>query len=212
MSNEDSSPSDLEPKSTLSSDISIPRELIDALPEEKRQELLEKFEQDIVHVRSEEYYSGPDVHPELAARWESLVPGSAKALFEQSIKRQNHNMDSQDRILTIAEELNSHRIELETQSQKDAAELDRSVIGTIASREQKGQWFAFIAVLVITVGSFYMVHAGHNVVGISVLIFEAAGVAGVFLYQVRAKRNQLLQAGEHQNQLPSVPDQHDHKP
>jgi len=69
--------------------------------------------------------------------------------------------------------------------------LEQSIIAAIASRERKGQWFAFIAVLVITIGGFYMVHLGHGGVGLGVLIFEAAGVAGVFLYQVRVNQAQL---------------------
>ena len=193
MSVKDSSPSESASDATGVGDISIPHELIDALPEEKRRELLEKFEQEIVRVKSEEFYSGPDLHPEIAARWEVLLRGSAKELFDISMKRQIHRMESQDRILTITEELSRHKIKLEMQSHEDSVELDRSIIAAIASRERKGQWFAFMAVLVITLGGFYMVHLGHSGVGLGVLIFEAAGVAGVFLYQVRANRARLSQ-------------------
>ncbi len=193
MSSKDSAPGGSASDATSAGRLSIPRELIDALPEEKRKELLEKFEQEIVHVRSEEYYSGPDIHPEIAARWEDILQGSAKELFEISMQHQIHRMTSQDGILTIAEGLSNHRIKLETQSQKDSAALDRSIVATIASRERKGQWFAFLAVLVITFGGFYMVHLGHGGLGLGVLVFEAAGVAAVFLYQVRANRANLSQ-------------------
>ncbi len=188
MSVDDSIPSESERDNTPSSGISIPRELIDALPENKRQELLERFEQLTVHIRSEERYSGPDVHPDIAARWEDILPGSAKELFELSHERAIHRMARQDRILTIAEELSRHRISTETKDQRDSAELERTVVAAVADGERRGQWFAFISVICISVAAFYMLHLGHDALGIAILIFEVVGIASVFVYQLRTSR------------------------
>ena len=189
MSPEDNAPNESPPEAANPSGNSIPRELIDALPEDKRKELLEEFEQQVIHVTSQEFYSGPVVHPDIAARWDSILKGSAKELFEYSMSREIQRIERQDRILHIAEELAKHKIQFEKQSHQDSVELDRSTIALIASRERKGQWFAFIAVIAITLGSFYMIHLGHDGVGIAALVVEATGVAGVFLYQVHSSRN-----------------------
>ncbi|MCY3834635.1 MAG: hypothetical protein OXG85_16610 [Chloroflexi bacterium] len=189
MKTEEDHPSESAQTSASSSGISIPRELMDALPEDKRKELLERFEQQIVHIRSEEHYSGPDVHPDLAARWEDILPGSAKELFELSQKREIQRMSRQARILTIAEKLSAHRINTESKDQKDSADLDRSVVAAIANRERRGQWFAFIAVIGISLGAFYMVRLGHDAAGIAILIFEIVGIAGIFVHQLLSTRD-----------------------
>lgn len=64
-------------------------------------------------------------------------------------------------------------------------ESTRSVINMVASRESKGQWFAFLSFIFVSLGGFYMVHLGHDAVGVAILVFEAVGVAGVFLHQMR---------------------------
>lgn len=186
MSVEDNIPSEPTQDDFASSGISIPQELFDALPEDKRNELLERFEQQIVHIRSEERYFGPDVHPDIAARWEDILPGSAKELFELSHKRAIQRLSRQDRILTIAEELSRHKISTESKGQKDSADLDRSIVTAIADRERRGQWFAFIAAIGLTLGAFYMMHLGHDAAGIAILIFEVVGIAGVFVYRARS--------------------------
>lgn len=177
-------PNESSRESVAPGEISIPRELIDALPADKRQELLERFEQQIVHIRSEEHYSGPDIHPDIAARWEDILPGSASELFELSHEREIQRMARQDRILTIAEELTKHRIKTESKDQSDIAVRDQSIVSAIANRERRGQWFAFLTAMGITLGGFYMLHLGHDAAGIAVLIAEVAGIAGIFCYQL----------------------------
>lgn len=188
MNADDSIPSESTQESTSSSGISIPRELIEALPEDKRKELLERFEQQTVHIRSEERYFGPDVHPDIAARWEDILPGSAKELFELSHSRAMQRMTRQDRILTIAEELSSHRISTESKEQIDSANLDRAIVEAIANRERRGQWFAFISVFGISLCAFFMLYLGHDAAAIAILVFEVVGIASVFGYQLRSSQ------------------------
>ena len=189
-------PSESARDTTSSSGISIPRELIDALPEDKRQELLERFEQQMVHIRSEEHYSGPDVHPDIAARWETILPGCAKELFELSQKREIQRMSRQDRILSIAEELSRHKISTELQDQRDSADLDRSIVAAVTNRERRGQWFAFIAAMGITLGAFYMVHLGHDALGVAMLIFEVARTRRHFRLSAVERSRQRLSVGQ----------------
>ncbi|MYD09842.1 MAG: hypothetical protein F4X02_07330 [Chloroflexi bacterium] len=68
-----------------------------------------------------------------------------------------------------------------------------------ADRIRLGQWTAFFAFIFVSLGGFYMVHLGHDALGIAVLVFEAVGVAGVFLHQVRRDQQRQMRpaGGEH---------------
>ena len=204
MSVDDSMPSESSRDRSASRGMSMPRELIDALPADKRQELLDRFEQQIVHIRSEEHYSGPDIHPEIAARWEDILPGSAKELFELSHEREIQRMARQDRILAIAEELTRHRIKTESKDQSASAVRDQSIVRAIANRERRGQWFAFLTAMGITLGGFVMIHLGHDAAGIALLIAEVAGIAGIFCYQLWSAHRRAALADSYQKPVDSA--------
>ena len=97
-------------------------------------------------------------------------------------------MNRQDRILTIAEELSSHRISTESKEQIDSANLDRAIVEAIANRERRGQWFAFISVFGISLCAFFMLYLGHDAAAIAILVFEVVGIASVFGYQLRSSQ------------------------
>ena len=77
----------------------IPPELIEFIPEDKREEI-------ITRIVLQEQYSGPLAHPRIVAGYERYSPGSA------------------DRILTMAEAQQQHRFHQETRGQKAAIERD----------------------------------------------------------------------------------------
>ena len=78
----------------------IPPELIEYIPEEKREEIISR-------IVLQEQYSGPLAHPRIVAGYERYLPGSA------------------DRILTMTETQLNHRIKQEDRGQQAAIERDK---------------------------------------------------------------------------------------
>ena len=78
----------------------IPPELIEFIPEEKREEFISR-------IVLQEQYSGPLAHPRIVAGYEQFLPGSA------------------DRILLMAEEQLRHRLQQEDRGQLAAIERDK---------------------------------------------------------------------------------------
>jgi len=78
----------------------IPPELIEYIPEEKREEIISR-------IVLQEQYSGPLAHPRIVAGYERHLPGST------------------DRILAMAEEQQRHRVEMEDRGQQAAIERDK---------------------------------------------------------------------------------------
>ncbi len=97
-------------------------------------------------------------------------------------------METQDRILAITEEMTRHKIKLQTKQHDDSVELTKTELNNNADIIGRGQWFAFVAVVGITAGGFYMIHLGHDSVGIAMLITEVVGVASVFVLQLWSAR------------------------
>ncbi len=81
-------------------DSPIPPELIEYIPEEKREEAISR-------IVLQEQYSGPLAHPRIVAGYERYLPGSA------------------DRILTMVETQLNHRLEQENRGQQAAIERDK---------------------------------------------------------------------------------------
>lgn len=78
----------------------FPPELIEYIPEDKREELISQFV-------LREQYSGPLAHPRIVAGYERYLPGST------------------DRILSMAEEQLRHRVQMEDRGQAAAIERDK---------------------------------------------------------------------------------------
>lgn len=92
--------SDSEANRDALEDSPIPPELIEYIPEEKREEIISR-------IVLQEQYSGPLAHPRIVAGYERQLPGST------------------DRILAMAEEQQRHRVEMEDRGQQAAIERDK---------------------------------------------------------------------------------------
>lgn len=92
--------SDSETNSEAIEDSPIPPELIEYIPEDKREEI-------IARIVLQEQYQGPLAHPKIVAGYERYLPGST------------------DRILTMTEEQKKHRMQMENRGQKAAIERDK---------------------------------------------------------------------------------------
>lgn len=110
-------------------------------------------------------------------------------------------MEVNDRIVTVLEQTTRHDIDLENRQHEDGVTLAQTTLKNRADRESRGQWFAFLAFIFISLGGFYMVYLGHDALGIAVLVFEAVGVAGVFLHQMRRDQPRLKQPSAEQSSL-----------
>jgi len=100
-------------------------------------------------------------------------------------------LEASDRVLDIAEEKFRNDSALERKQHDDFVTMAKTEIMNSAVRVSRGQWFAFVAFILVSVGGFYMVQLGHDALGISILVFEAVGVAGVFLNQMRRESKRV---------------------
>lgn len=118
--------------------VTLPPELLAAIPEDGREEFSRKFGQFFVEVRREEHYSGPLPPYEEAAGWNELVPGFAEQSFDLYLKRETQRIEALDLMLASFEKSVHHEIKLEAQQHQDSVNLTRTVVSAIASRERRG--------------------------------------------------------------------------
>ena len=167
----------------------LPPDLLEAIPEEKREEFSRKFGEFFLEVRREEHYSGPLQPSQEAERWDALVPGSAERNFNLYEEQQLKRMEAQDRILAITDTLAQHRTESESKQHQDNVAITTTELKNSADEVKRGQIFAFVVVIGITIGGFTMIHLGHDGGGIASLLVAAASVAGIFVSQLTRGRN-----------------------
>lgn len=146
----------------------IPPELIHDIPEEKREQFIREM---ILH----EQYSGPIAHPRIIAGYERYLPGSA------------------DRILTMAEQQQSHRMKLEDRGQAAAIQ-----------REKHAMYLGFILSLALMLISLAVILSGFDIAGFGMIAVSTVSLAGVFLYSHRSTRNELRDKREALDK-PSMP-------
>ena len=149
-------------------DIECPDKVIlNAVPENKR----EKVKEALMVMRSE-MYSGPIPPPEALARYEEIQPGAA------------------DRILTMAEKQQEHRMSLETKA-----------IGGQVDQSKRGQLFGFILVFVcIAVAVFFAVYFGMTAFAVTFLCVTMVSVVGLFVTGKMAVQKDLAQKSKDQEQ------------
>ena len=133
----------------------IPPELIRDIPEEKRELLVRAM---ILH----EQYSSPIAHPRIIAGYERYLPGSA------------------DRILTMAEQQQSHRMKLEGRGQAAAIQ-----------RDKRGMYLGFILSLALMLISLAVILSGFDIAGLGMIAVSTVSLAGVFLYSRHSTRSEL---------------------
>lgn len=185
MSNDDNSPPELPDERLEPSDeISLPLEILEGIPEDKREEL-NRF---LLQIRTEKHYSGPLQPASEAAVWNELVQGSAERSFNLYEQQQLKKMAANDRILTVFEETARHEREIENKRHNDNVRLTITELKNSADEVRQGQWFAFVVVVGIIVGGFAMIHLGHDGGGIASLLVAAASVAGIFVSQFAKDR------------------------
>lgn len=149
-------------------DIECPDKVIlNAVPENKREEVKEAL-----MVMRSEMYSGPIPPPEALARYEEIQPGAA------------------DRILTMAEKQQEHRMALETKA-----------IGGQVDQSKRGQLFGFILVFVcIAVAVFFAVYFGMTAFAVTFLCVTMVSVVGLFVTGKMAVQKDLAQKSKDQEQ------------
>jgi len=101
---------------------------------------------------SESYFSGPMPSPKMMAEYNKIIPNCA------------------ERILKMTEEQHRHRISLE-----------KEVIPKQVKQSGRGQIFAFILCLMLTLFAGYCVHEGDNRTALAVVALTIISIAGIFI-------------------------------
>ena len=167
------------------SSLSLPADLLEAIPEEQREEFGQKIGEYLVSFSREERYSGPLLPSKEAERWEKLVSGSAMRIFDVFENTQLRRMETQDRVLALTEETSRHDMRLAIKQHDDGVDLTRTELKNQAGEVRRGQNYAFAISVLIILGGFTMIHLGHDTGGIASLLVGAASVAGIFITQLR---------------------------
>lgn len=170
-------------------DLAFPAEILERIPEDERAAFSRKLVSYGLQVTREVRYSSDLPSYEEASGWNALVPGTAERIFNRYEQLEIKKLEANDRVLDIAEEKFRNDSEFARKQQNNLVSVAQTQQKNNADRTSRGQWFAFVAFIFISLGGFYMVHLGHDALGIAVLVFEAVGVAGVFLHQIH--RDQL---------------------
>jgi uncharacterized membrane protein len=98
-------------------------------------------------------FAGPLPLPAIIKGYEEACPGSA------------------DRIIKMAENQASHRMELE-----------KSMLASNMKKESIGQWLAFAIAMTSVIGGVIVILCGKSAEGIGVIIAALVALAGVFIY------------------------------
>lgn len=133
----------------------IPPELIDLIPEDKREEIISR-------IVLQEQYSGPLAHPRIVAGYEQFLPGSA------------------DRILSMTERQQQHRIQQEDRGQQAAIERDKNAMNR-----------GFLLALALMIVSALAINLGSDLVGFGMVATSVVSLAGVFLYSHHSTKQEL---------------------
>ena len=133
----------------------IPPELIDFIPEDKREEIISR-------IVLQEQYAGPLAHPRIVAGYEQFLPGSA------------------DRILSMAERQQEHRIQQEDRGQQAAIGRDKNAMNR-----------GFVLALALMMVSALAIYLGSDLVGFGMVATSVVSLAGVFLYSHHSTRQEL---------------------
>ncbi|MCY3915547.1 MAG: hypothetical protein OXG49_05985 [Chloroflexi bacterium] len=187
MTDQLEAPNDESEQTVTPSSLSLPADLLAAIPEEQREEFTQKFGEYLVSFSREERYAGPLLPSREAERWEKLVPGSAVRNFDLYEMMQLKRMETQDRVLTLTEDTSQHDMQVEMKQHDDGVNLTRTELTNKTDEVKRGQNYAFAISLLIILGGFTMIHLGHDIGGIASLLVGAASVAGIFVTQMRSR-------------------------
>ena len=119
-------------------------------------------------------FRGPIPPPEILARYESVLPGTA------------------ERIISMAERQATHRQSLET----TAEETVKAVIEGDSRKETLGMWLgAIVAVFLIACGTF-AVYNGYDWAGTTMIVSTILGIVGAFVSETRKGRLERMRSLE----------------
>lgn len=103
------------------------------------------------HIAS--LYSGPIPPPDYLARYENMVPGSAKRFLEEPHLEAEHRRS-----------------------------LERKMVEAQIQLGKRGQMIACGLASACVIGSFTAIFSGHSILGLSTLFVSIAAFIGVFIY------------------------------
>ncbi len=166
-------------------DLVLPSEILEGIPEDEREDFSRRLVSIALQFTREEHYSSTLPSHKEAAGWNALVPGTAERIFDRYEELEIKKLEANTHVLAIAEEKFRRDGEMERKQHDDSVTIATTELKDNADKVKRGQWFAFLAFIFVTVGGFYMVHLGHDTLGIAILVFEAGGIAGLFLNQFR---------------------------
>lgn len=151
-----------------------PSDLPEFIPEDIKEEIISR-------IVLQEQYSGPLAHPRIVAGYEQHLPGSA------------------DRILTLAEEQQSHRMQQENRGQQAAIERDKRAMNR-----------GFVLALSLMLVSALAIYLGSDLVGFGMVATSVVSLAGVFLYSHHSTQQELREkraALQQPSQPPALTDE-----
>ena len=161
-------------------EILLPQELINAIPEERREEFRDKLGRYFLEIRREEHYSGPLMPYREASGWDALVPGAAArsfSIFEQQSLKQ---IESREKILDIVDYKVRSDAEIEKKQHEDMLALAESVTKSNADIVKRGQFIGAFGALLLGAGGFLLIYLGHSGWGVAIFVAELVGFVAVF--------------------------------
>ena len=112
-------------------------------------------------------FSGPVPPPDMLEKYEKIVPGSGKIIFEQFVKQTNH------------------RHQMETK-----------VTESNIKNETRGQWMGFIIFMIGVGGGIALLWKGVNIAGYISLFGSLAAIIGMFVTRKSKVKKELKEKKE----------------
>ena len=133
----------------------------------------EDYEESSSGMRIEASWSGPLPPPEALQRYDAIMPGAAKRIFEMAERRHQHQIDQEKSII----DLEQYALGLADRAASSDAFLNK--LGLV---------FAFIVALGGMGIGAWLIATGKTGGGLAFLFTPLTGLAGLFVYATRARR------------------------
>lgn len=127
-------------------EVNLDEDFLKGIPKGKQQQLIGVFKQTLKR------HSGPIPSPETIAQYDQIIPNGA------------------DRIMTMAEKQQSHRIELE-----------KLAVSSQLTQSKRGQILGFVVAIIIMFLGTYLILEGHNAAGISLISGTLIAMTALFV-------------------------------
>lgn len=116
----------------------------------------------LLEARIEEHFQGPLPHPTILKGYENILPGSA------------------NRIITMTERQQQHRMELE-----------HAVIHSDILMERLGLAVYFVLAMILVVGGIWLASEGKQLTGLAIVGASITTLAGALVYAQRQRQQEL---------------------